>query len=179
MIKMLESLDVNVGTVIAGSKEEIRKEKKRIYDRAYQKNWYIKNKEYKKKRRLAYYHKNKNEIWHKKMVNKHANNMYHNNFDFKLKRILRTRLIHALNGRLKHKTTMELLGCSVEELWNHLEKQFQPGMTKENHGLWQIDHIKPCVSFDLSKPEEQKKCFHFSNLQPLWAEENLKKGAKV
>lgn len=175
MIKMLKSLDVSVGSVIAGSKEEIRKQK----DRLYQKNWYEKNKELKKKKRLAYHHKNKNKKWYRKMVNKHYNNMYHSNFDFKLTKILRTRLIHALNGQLKHKTTLNLLGCSVEQLWIHLEKQFLPGMTRENHGLWHIDHIKPCASFDLSKPEEQQKCFNFSNLQPLWAEDNFKKGAKV
>ncbi len=51
-------------------------------------------------------------------------------------------------------------------------------MTRENHGERHIDHIKPCAEFDLNNPEEQKKCFHFSNLQPLWAEENISKGAK-
>ena len=52
-------------------------------------------------------------------------------------------------------------------------------MTRENYGKWHIDHIRPCSSFDLSKPEEQSICFHYSNLMPLWAEENLKKGSKL
>jgi len=61
----------------------------------------------------------------------------------------------------------------------HIEKQFKPGMNWENYSLygWHIDHIRPCASFDLTKEEEIQKCFHYSNLQPLWAEENLKKAA--
>jgi len=52
-------------------------------------------------------------------------------------------------------------------------------MTRENHGKWHLDHVRPCASFDLTKPEEQEKCFHYSNYQPLWAEQNLSKGAKL
>jgi hypothetical protein len=69
-----------------------------------------------------------------------------------------------------------MLGCTIEELWKHLEKKFKPGMTKENHGKWHVDHIIPCAIFDLSKPEEQIKCFHYTNLQPLWAIDNIRKG---
>ncbi len=60
-----------------------------------------------------------------------------------------------------------------------LEKQFKSGMTWENRSLWHIDHKRPVSSFDLTKPEEQKLCFHYTNLQPLWAVENLRKSAKV
>jgi hypothetical protein len=83
-----------------------------------------------------------------------------------------------LKGRYKSKSTIELLGCSVEEVWNHLESKFKAGMTKENHGLWHIDHHRPCASFDLADPKQQAKCFHYTNLKPLWATDNLKKGAK-
>ena len=83
-----------------------------------------------------------------------------------------------LKNGYKSKRTTELLGCSFEEVWNHLESKFQPGMTKENHGLWHVDHIRPCASFDLTDPEQQKICFHYTNLEPMWAIDNLKKGAK-
>ena len=58
----------------------------------------------------------------------------------------------------------------------HIEKQFKEGMTWKNQGKWHIDHIKPCCKFNLLDKEEQKKCFHYTNLQPLWSQENLSKG---
>ena len=60
----------------------------------------------------------------------------------------------------------------------YLEGKFTEGMTWENHGKWHIDHIKPCCSFNLEDEEEQKKCFHYTNLQPLWATDNLVKSGK-
>jgi len=76
---------------------------------------------------------------------------------------------------------MELIGCSVEVLWSHIESQFTTGMTKENYGVhgWHIDHIIPCDSFDFSDPEQQKQCFHYTNLQPLWAKDNIAKSNKI
>jgi len=91
---------------------------------------------------------------------------------------LRSRICAVLKGNSKSKSTLKLLGCSVEKLNNYIESKFQPGMSFSNYGKWHIDHIKPCACFDLSKPEEQKKCFHYTNLQPLWAKDNLSKGKK-
>lgn len=73
------------------------------------------------------------------------------------------------------------MGGSVEDIKNHIESQFMEGMTWGNHGVrgWHIDHIKPCASFDLTDIEEQKKCFHFTNLQPLWAHDNLVKNGRI
>ena len=96
--------------------------------------------------------------------------------EFKIKHNLRRRLRHALKGTIKYETTMKLIGCSTKELCKYLEYKFKDGMTWDNYGLWHIDHIKPCASFNLTKKEEQEKCFHYTNLQPLWEIENIKKG---
>jgi len=91
-------------------------------------------------------------------------------------------ILGALKRQNVRKTdkTLQLLGCSIKELKLHLEKQFKPGMSWNTHRLfgWHIDHIKPCSLFDLTKKEEQQKCFHYTNLQPLWWYENLQKSNK-
>tara|TARA_R110001592_G_C12947866_1_gene731056 strand:+ start:117 stop:884 length:768 start_codon:yes stop_codon:yes gene_type:complete len=99
--------------------------------------------------------------------------------NFKLLANLRSRIWKILKGANKSKRTMELIGCTLDELWTHLESKFTEGMTRQNHGKWHIDHIMPCVSFDLTNPEQQAKCFHYTNLQPLWAFDNISKGAKI
>lgn len=101
-----------------------------------------------------------------------------NDSAFRLLLRLRTRLRRALKGTCKSARTLELLGCTVEELKGYLEKQFKRGMSWSNYGRWHVDHIRPCASFDLTDPEQQRVCFHYTNLQPLWAKENLRKGAK-
>jgi len=68
-----------------------------------------------------------------------------------------------------------LVGCTPKELVLHLEAQFDGGMSWDNYGEWHIDHIRPCASFDLTDETQQRECFHFSNLQPLWALDNLLK----
>tara|TARA_R100001129_G_scaffold21331_1_gene13613 strand:- start:1317 stop:2078 length:762 start_codon:yes stop_codon:yes gene_type:complete len=81
----------------------------------------------------------------------------------------------------KHGTTYELLGCTVDEFRKHFKSMFARGMSWKRLAMGEIhiDHIRPCASFDLTKEEEQRKCFHWSNLQPLWAKDNLIKGAKI
>ena len=98
--------------------------------------------------------------------------------NWKLRANLRIRIVEALKGSTKSKRTMELIGCTIDELWTHLESKFTNGMTRENHGIWHVDHIKACAKFDLSDPVQQGQCFHYTNLQPLWALDNIKKGAR-
>lgn len=98
---------------------------------------------------------------------------------FRISCSLRARLRKALRGNRKSNRTLVLLGCSLSEFCKHLEAQWQPGMSWENYSSsgWHIDHIRPCASFDLSDPAEQKACFRYTNLQPLWAKDNIKKGS--
>jgi len=97
--------------------------------------------------------------------------------NFRMLGNLRTRIYHAMKKDTKGKKTKELLGCSIQEFKIYLESKFREGMSWDNYGKygWHIDHIIPCSMFDLTNFEQQKKCFHYSNLQPLWAVDNLKK----
>ena len=106
------------------------------------------------------------------------NKNYKKNPKNKLKERLRVRILRALKQNYKYSSTFQLLGCSIEFLKKYLKNKFKPGMTWKNHTVngWHIDHIIPCCRFDLSKEFEQRKCFHYTNLQPLWAEENWSKG---
>lgn len=74
-------------------------------------------------------------------------------------------------------TSLNLVGCSAAQLFHHIERQFVKGMTWENRHLWHIDHIRPCAQFDLTDPAQQRACFHFTNLRPLWKKQNLEKRA--
>jgi hypothetical protein len=99
---------------------------------------------------------------------------------FKLLAYVRGRIRGALTRKNVRKSTKteQLLACSVLELKSHLEAQFKDGMTWNNYGQWHVDHIKPCCRFDLTRPEEQRACFHYTNLQPLWAHENHTKSGR-
>jgi len=92
-----------------------------------------------------------------------------NDINYNLRNILRARFYSVVKLNNKQSSVLKLVGCTIEELRSYLEKQFLPEMTWENYGtIWEIDHILPCASFDLTKEEEQKKCFHYTNLQPLF-----------
>ena len=105
-----------------------------------------------------------------------------NDLGYRLLKLLRGRLTSAVkrNG-VKCAKTKELVGCTMEHLKKHLESLFTEGMNWDNQGIygWHIDHKIPCANFDLTIPEQQKVCFHWTNLQPLWAIDNLKKGKKL
>lgn len=94
---------------------------------------------------------------------------------------LRSRVGVALSRQNAQKSnrTLKLVGCTTSELMAYLESKFSPGMSWENRGEWHIDHIVPLAAFDLSDIDQQHKAFHFTNLQPLWATDNLRKSSKV
>lgn len=96
---------------------------------------------------------------------------------YRIECMLRRRLQLALKAQSARKAgkTYEMLGISAAELMDYLATMFKPGMSWDNHGKWHIDHIRPCASFDLTDPEQQRECFHYTNLQPLWAADNLAK----
>lgn len=143
--------------------------------------WYEEHKEEKLASRKAWGERNKEKIaarmkpyaraWRKKK--------YGTDENFRILTNYRTRIGKALRGINKSARTLGLIGCPIKELWEHLEKQFKPGMRRGNYGIeWEVDHILPCANFDLTDPEQQKKCFHYSNLQPLWRSDNRSKGSK-
>lgn len=110
-------------------------------------------------------------------------NRWNNDIEYKLLNVLRSRINDAVkrkHTRKAHKTE-ELVGCSVNWLKQHLESQFTEDMSWDNYGYWgwHIDHIRPCDSFDLTDPEQQKECFHYTNLQPLWWYDNLRKSNRL
>jgi len=123
-----------------------------------------------------YYLRNKKHLIKKIAI--YATHKRKTDVNWRLRLNLRNRVYLVLKGYSKSAHTMELIGCTIDELWVHLESKFQPWMTRENYGLWHVDHIKACAKFNLADPAQQRICFHWSNLQPLWAHDNLSKGAR-
>ena len=168
------------------------KEKKRIYDIKYrEKNlvymsaWH---KAHNKKNAVAiskqkqdYYLRNKAHIIKRTMA--YANKLSKANtkqgINFRIVRACRTRVWNLVKGNFKSASTMELVGCTGDELRKYLESKFEPWMTWENYGKWDIDHIIPCSKFNMICPVQQHACFHYSNLQPLEHIANIKKRDKI
>jgi hypothetical protein len=152
--------------------QQKNKDHKRIYDMNYRTN----NRDRLCKIKQEYFQNNKDYFYN------YIKTRLETNINYKLSFTIRSRIRSAIKNQYGEKAykSPELLGCTIEEARLHIESQFKDGMTWENHGLygWHIDHIRPCASFDLSDPEQQKQCFHYTNLQPLWADENLQKGDK-
>ena len=146
----------------------------------YKKEWELKNRDSRIKRMAEWHLENKEH--EREYDNRYKKNKYHTNPNFKLLSNMRTGICRVLKGKTKVSRTMELVGCTIEELWQHLESRptWEPWMTRENHGRngWDVDHIRACANFDLSDPAQQRECFHYSNLQPMEHIENVKKGKK-
>jgi hypothetical protein len=149
----------------------------------YGQNYQEKNQVELNEKKKQYYYDNKEVILRKKY--KRVRHKLASDPIYRMTEALRSRVRSAVknqNGRKAYKT-MTLVGCSIPDLRKHLESKFTKGMSWKNYGYgdnkWHIDHVLPCISFDLSKETEQLKCFHYSNLQPLWQLDNFSKGGKV
>jgi len=154
------------------------KEKKNLFNREYRLKNKERLKEYGKEYRLNNKEKGKEyRLKNKEKRNEHCRNRRKTDIGFRILSNLRTRIWYAVKGEDKSNTTMKLLGCSISDFKKHIESLFKPWMAWENYGRWTLDHIIPCAAFDLTLPEQQQKCFHYSNLQPLDAIENSKKGS--
>lgn len=109
-------------------------------------------------------------------LKEYQRHLYATNEQYRIASRLRSRFTKKLTSGTKVDTTFNLIGCSITEVCSHLEQQFTDGMSWDNVGEWQIDHIKPLASFDLKDEEQQREAFHYTNLQPLWPEDNYAKG---
>lgn len=149
-----------------------------------------------KKARVVYYKNNKEFVDANTRKNAHKYTKTHTiymrkyineNIENRLRKNLRKRTWDALNrvGTVSEEGTCELLGCSPLEFKEYLEERFLQGMSWDNYGKlkdgsygWEIDHIRPCNSFNLTSLEQQRECFHYTNTQPLWACDNRSKSDK-
>ena len=164
------------------------KEYRREYMKSYResekgKEYYTQNKESINAKSRQYHKDNKSQILRQKKIYERI--QLSTNPNYRISKNLRCRTRQALNGISKSKSTMELLGCNIDEFKTHLQE------TAINNGYldfninnyssdeYHIDHIIPCASFDLTDSEQQKRCFHYSNQQILTSYENLSKSDKV
>jgi hypothetical protein len=157
---------------------------------------YLQNRDYEIQRSKDYQEKNREKVLKQKLI--HAKKYFIKNHDkikeyqknYKKNRLKNDPLFRLsinissrirgylkINNITKKNTTFDIVGCNPHELKTHLEKNFIGNMSWENYGEWHIDHIIPLSS--ASNEEELYKLCHFTNLQPLWAEDNLKKGNKL
>ena len=118
----------------------------------------------------------------KAKYNKNRRLKFQNSPQFKIRVCFANRIRDAikLNKAKKSKSSIALLGCSIDTYKDFLELRFSKGMSWDNYGkVWEIDHIRPCASFDLTDPKQQIECFNYRNTQPLFSNQNRSKGAKI
>jgi hypothetical protein len=139
------------------------------YYKKYFENYNVINYQREKERRIEWFRNNKDYF------NQYQKRRKKEDLLFRIMSNMRSSIHRYL--RYKSKTTFQIIGCTPEFLKEYLEKQFRDGMSWENRNEWHIDHIIPLSS--AASEEELYKLCHYTNLQPLWAEENLRKGNKI
>jgi len=160
----------------AYNKTYYKQNKNKLYIQS--KNWKEKNKDLVRKIQKEYRKINRDKLDKYNVEWKRKNK---NNTQYNISCNLRRRLNKALNGNYKSGSAVKDLGCTIVEFKIYLESKFQQGMSWDNYGLygWHIDHIKPLASFDLTDRNQFLQACHYTNLQPMWAKDNLIKGSSV
>lgn len=163
-------------------------DKKRLERNRKAREKYIKNKQkILKKRKELYYEKHQEKkikyyAKNKKIINKkhseYHKKQYHENIQFRIKNDIKTIINLLLKNNWKNKNLTYILSCNPEFFKEYIENRFKPGMSWDNKKEWHIDHIIPVSKFDLTILAELKQCYHYTNFQPLWADENRKKAKK-
>jgi hypothetical protein len=139
--------------------------------------WYVHNKEHAIRRNRAYELANSDAVRSRKR--NYVNKRRAEDLNFRIASNLRARVSRAIKNSFKHSTLSIYLGCTIEELKKHLESQFEPGMTWDNYGQWEIDHIYPLAKANLVDPMVFVEVCRYTNLQPLWKLDNKVKKDKV
>jgi hypothetical protein len=172
-------------------REQCRRSQKK--NEGTKKDHYVKNKEHIRSKHRQYYEehaeaiKKKTKEWQlnnkeRRAATRRAYQAERERTDlnYKIKKLLRTRLYHSIKGESRKGSAVSDLGCTIEQLKTYIESKFAPGMGWSNWSTngWHLDHVRPLSSFDLTDQEQLKKACHYTNLQPLWASDNLKKSNK-
>ncbi len=182
-IKNKEQISKQYKQYYIKNKEQIKEQNKQYYIKnreqlkEQKKQYYIKNREQFKEQKKQYYIKNKGQI--KETNKQYANNRMKTDPLFALTCRIRCliRVSITNKGYTKKSKTHEILGISYVELKEHMERQFTKGMNWENRDQWHIDHIIPLATAQCE--DDVIRLNHYTNLQPLWAEDNLSKGSKI
>ena len=144
--------------------------------RAYQREWREKNPE--KQAEYNKRHYNKNLEASRRYMREWSAHRRATDLAFKIKDCLRSRMRSIIHGGTKKGSAVDDLGLSVDEFIRFIAWKWLPDMTWENYGQWHLDHIRPLASFDLTDRTQYLEATHYSNYQPLWAEDNLRKSDK-
>jgi len=179
-------------------KRKYREENRELVNE-FQRQYVERNKDKVKQRKKEYYIRNRDKIIAKRQaiseqtkqtmelyriknvdkIREYNRKRYKSSPQVRISKTIRSRIQDALKREHKSSRTEKLLGISFKEFKTYIEIMFKPNMSWDNYGEWEIDHIKPISSFDLTNPKEQFKAFNYKNTQPLWLSENRRKSAKI
>jgi len=165
------SRERNASNITEATKLYRQKNRERI--RIWMKNWKSRNRQH-----VSEYSKNYCKT-NRTRLSKYVKEKAKNDIQYRLSRQLRSRFADAVRGRQRSASAVSNLSCTIEEFKSYLSSLWLPGMSWENWGRgpgkWHIDHVRPLGGFDLTSPDQQKIACHYTNLQPLWEEDNLRK----